>query len=87
MKISKNEFILIIKENAVNEVDFDTIKANDNLSDIGIDSLGFVTLLWAIENRFNIEVDDQYLESLNGMSTIADLITTLKVCGLEIDID
>lgn len=89
MKISRDEFISILKDNASPDIDFCRIieiKGTDILGDVGIDSLGFATLLWTIEDKFNIQVDDKYLESLNGLSTVEDLLKVFKTLGHEIEI-
>lgn len=87
MKIDRNEFIAIIKQHVDIKINVDDIDLDDRLADIGIDSLGFVTLLWAIEERFKIQVDDKYLESLNDLTTVSDLIQTFKALGYEIDVE
>lgn len=87
MKMDRGEFIALIKQNVAGEVNVDDIKPDDRLADIGIDSLGFATLLWAIEAKFDIKIDDSYLESLNGLSTVSDLVATFKALGHEIEIE
>lgn len=87
MNISRAEFISIVKENVDIGTNIEDIKLDDQLSDIGIDSLGFVTLLWAIEDRLKTQIDDQNLESLNSASTVADFISTFDECGVKINIE
>lgn len=85
MKISREEFIKIIQENSIN-FDGDSIQLTDQLSDLGIDSLGFATTLYAIEERLGIEIDEDYLENVADMSTVSDLVGTFKQIGCEIEI-
>lgn len=87
MKINRDEFISMVKESAGSDMNVDNIKLDDRLADIGIDSLGFATLLWAIEEKFEIQVDDKYLEGLNGLSSVSDLIALFKVLGYEINVE
>lgn len=92
MKISHGDFVSILKENVSNSSEIDVsnlsnIKMSDRLSDIGIDSLGFATLLWSIEEKLNIQTDDEYLESLNGLSTVSDLLDVFKALGHEIELE
>ncbi len=84
MKITLDEFITVVRKNASDDVVLKEIKLDDHLGDIGIDSLGFVTLLWDVEDTFKISVDDQCLEHLNYASTVSDLISTFGENGLTI---
>lgn len=87
MKISHSEFVSIIQDSVGHAIKIKDIKPEDRLADVGIDSLAFATVLWAIEDRFKIQVDDHYLESLNGLSTVSDLVAVFKSLGHEIDIE
>jgi len=83
MKISKAEFISILETNTDSDFNFNLLTIDHKIDEIGIDSLGFVTFLWAIESRFDIK-DSSYTENLTGSSTIADLISVYKELGYEI---
>lgn len=85
MKIARNEFIDLIRQN-VTDIKVDSVEPTDRLSDIGIDSLGFATLLFAIEEKLNVQIDEQYLSKLSGLSTIAELVDTFKTLGYEIEV-
>ncbi len=87
MKISRSEFISMVQENVGSTINISDIKLEDRLADIGIDSLAFATVLWALENRFNIHVDDSYLQQMNSLSTVADLVALFQSQGHEIDIE
>lgn len=84
MKITLDEFMAVVKKNAADEVNKE-VRLDDLLGDVGIDSLGFITLLWDVEETFNISIDDQCLEHLNYASTVSDLISTFGENGLIID--
>ncbi len=85
MKIDKSEFLQLIKEN-VTEVQLDTVRPDSTLAEIGIDSLGFATLLFAIEEKLNVQIDEAYLEKLSGLSTIAELVDAFRQLGYEIEV-
>ena len=85
MKISREEFIKIVQENSV-KYDVYDIKLTDKLTDLGLDSLGFVTTLYAIEDRLGITIDDEYLENLTDMNTVSDMVVAFKKLGCEIEI-
>jgi acyl carrier protein len=87
MKISRSDFISIVQENVGSTIKISDIKLEDRLVDIGIDSLAFATVLWALEDRFKIQVDDSYLQNLNSLSTVNDLVALFKSLGHEIDIE
>lgn len=85
MKINREEFIQIIRENA-SGFDKNEIVGTDKLSDLGLDSLGFATTLFAIEDRFSVVVDEKYLSRLNSMSTVADLVGVFGEMGYHIEL-
>lgn len=85
MKIDKNEFVQLIKENATG-ARLNALGPESTLAEIGIDSLGFATLLFAIEEKLHVRIDEGYLEKLNGLSTIADLVATFRTLGYEIEV-
>ena len=88
MKMTRSELLTLIKENVESKFDIDTVRASDRLMDLGIDSLGFVTLLWCVEDRLGIQVeDDAHLQALNASSTIEDLVIVYRQLGYEISID
>lgn len=50
-----------------------------NISEYGIDSIGFIRLVIKLEEEFNITIPDEYL-ILSKMSTIKDICKVLKNC-------
>ena len=85
MKIKRSEFIELIKQN-VTGGDIGELTMDTHLADIGIDSLGFATLLFAIEDKLSIQIDEKYLDGLNGLSTVAEFVATFKTLGYEIEV-
>ncbi len=85
MKISRSEFIELIKQN-VSGAKIESVKPDDRLDQLGLDSLGFATLLFAIEEKLKVQIDDQYLSGLSGLSTISELVSTFKTLGYEIEV-
>lgn len=88
MKLYRNDFIGLVKNNVttVSAERLEAITAEDRLGDIGIDSLGFATLLFAIEDKLEMRIDERYIDSLNGKSTIADLVAAIRSSGYEIEV-
>ncbi|MEB0140418.1 MULTISPECIES: phosphopantetheine-binding protein [unclassified Undibacterium] len=85
MKITREEFITIIKNNA-SEFDGRAISSTDQLATLGLDSLGFATTLFAIEDQLNISIDEAYLARLNSLSTVGDLVRVFADLGYEIEV-
>ena len=85
MKIDRDEFIELIKQN-VTGGEVGELTMSTRLADIGIDSLGFATLLFAIEDKLSIRIDEAYLESLSGLSTVSEFVSTFRTLGYEIEI-
>lgn len=88
MRLHRNDFIELVKSNVttVSAERLEAITAEDRLGDIGIDSLGFATLLFAIEDKLEIRIDEQFIDGLNGQSTIADLVVAIRASGHEIEV-
>lgn len=60
----KEIIINIIDEEDIVEIDEDFIE-KDLLNDFGFDSLNIISLIVEIEEKFNIEFDDDFLEMEN----------------------
>jgi len=84
MKISKEEFKAILQEN-VKGIDVEALDKSNRLADLGLDSLGFVTFLFAVEDRFGIQIDEKRLEGLNSLSTLEEMLTVFEGIGLHIE--
>jgi acyl carrier protein len=85
MKINRDAFRQILLEN-VNGVDIDQITPDKCLADLGLDSLGFATLLFAIEDHLGVQIDESKLAGLNQKSTLIDFVEVFGRLGYEIEV-
>jgi acyl carrier protein len=53
----------------------DNISVTTRLDELGIDSLGSITILYELEDKLDIEVPNEVLESLH---TVGDILTQLE---------
>lgn len=69
--ILKSIFYELLGKNEVN--------LNDNLKDIGLDSLQMIILVAKIETRFDINISDEYLdiENFKTVGNVLEMINTL----------
>ncbi|HTR00301.1 MAG TPA: acyl carrier protein [Candidatus Acidoferrum sp.] len=85
MKISKAEFIKILKANA-DRFDRQDIAETDKLADLGVDSIGFVMTIYAIEEKLKVKIQDADLASLTPDSHVSDFVRVLAGLGIEIEL-
>ncbi|HEX7638289.1 MAG TPA: phosphopantetheine-binding protein [Burkholderiaceae bacterium] len=85
MKITRADFLALVHEN-VSGATVTRLDASQRLCDLGIDSLGFATLLFAIEDKFEIHVDDKDLAGLHSGSTLREFARVFQCLGHEIEI-
>ncbi len=50
----------------------DTISLESELKALGIDSLGAITILYELEERFNIEISNEVIESIDNVRDIVN---------------
>jgi acyl carrier protein len=62
----------ILQENNLN-LDISTIKPDSKLSDLGVDSLGLVQMIFEIEESLGITLSDKDLENLKTVDDIMNL--------------
>ena len=55
------------------------------LTDLGVDSLGFVMTIYAIEEKLNIKIKDEDLASLTPSSSVSDFVKVLSGLGVTIE--
>ncbi len=55
----------------VTEISFDS-----ELDDLGVDSLGAITILYELEERFDIEIPNEVIESI---SNVRDIVNHLEL--------
>lgn len=48
------------------------ISADSRLADLGIDSLGAITILYELEDRFDIEIPNEVIESIGNIHDIVN---------------
>ncbi len=57
------------------ERDFSHVAASSPIAELGIDSLGMLEIVGAMEREFRVQIPD---ESLSGIQTVADLISLVE---------
>ncbi len=80
----KTKVIAIIAEQAV--LDVGDVKPDATLADLGIDSLGLVEAIFAIEEAFDITVPfnaNEPTESDFDISTVATIVTAVEALVAE----
>lgn len=67
--------------------DADRIKTGDELltRDLGVDSLDLLEFVMAVEDEFNIEIDDQELSEDVEPLTFNRLCVVIKSSGVDLD--
>ena len=58
------------------EIKAESLSLNTILSELGADSLDYVELAMAVEDRFNLEIISD--ENLEKLKTIQDIVTYIK---------
>jgi len=85
VKISSEVFRQILQSN-VQGIDIDQLDLSKSLADLGLDSLGFATLLFAIEDQLGVEIDEAKLNGLNREATLGDFVEVFARLGYEIEV-
>lgn len=67
--------IEIVKEILKEKVDVSTLKEDDSLTSLGLDSLDLVEVMLSIEDRLNIEFTS---EEISHLSTLKDVIKLIE---------
>jgi acyl carrier protein len=77
MAFSRSELIQMFKRTAaeIAEKDFPNISEATVISELGIDSLGMLEIVGAMERQLKIQIPD---ESLAGIQTVKDLIELVE---------
>ncbi len=76
--MARQDVVTALKEVLVDklQVEADTVTEDANLfDDLGLDSIDLMTVVMAIEERFDIEVPDEELEDVTTISQAADLLS------------
>lgn len=77
MAIGRAELLQLFKTTAteIAEKDFPNISEGTVISELGIDSLGMLEIVGAMERHLKIQIPD---ESLAGIQTVEDLIALVE---------
>jgi acyl carrier protein len=59
------------------QFNIDTVDANLNFKDLGVDSLDAVELIMAFEDAFNIEISDEVAQGITSVQSAIDAVTAL----------
>ena len=55
-----------------------TISASSRLDVLGIDSLGAITILYELEERFDIEIPNEVIETIGNIQDIVNHLELLR---------
>ena len=80
MALSRTDLLQMFKKTAteIAEKDFPNISEQTVISELGIDSLGMLEIVGAMERQLKIQIPD---ESLAGIQTVKDLIELVEKRG------
>lgn len=67
---------LIIKENLYLEEDFG-FNSDITFTELGTDSLDMVEIIMAIEDAFDIQIEDEELSQVRNLGELTELVTKL----------
>jgi acyl carrier protein len=83
VKTSKSALLELLKEQTESQIT--NLALEDKLSDLGIDSMAFVMLIYEIEEKYNIEIHSSELDKLDGDVKVVDVVNLLNSKGIEIE--
>lgn len=66
----------IVSEILAKRVDISTLKEEDSLKDLGLDSLDLVEVMLEIEDTLHIEFDSEEIANLSTLKSVLDLINS-----------
>jgi acyl carrier protein len=80
MAFSRPDLLQMFKKTAMEiaEKDFPNISESTVISELGIDSLGMLEIVGAMERQLKIQIPD---ESLAGIQTVSDLLELVEKRG------
>ena len=65
-----------VSEILAKRIDVSTLKEDDSLKEIGLDSLDLVEVMLEIEDALGIEFDSEEIAGLSTLKSVLDLIDT-----------
>ena len=66
----------IVSDILAKRVDVSTLKEEDSLKDLGLDSLDLVEVMLEIEDTLHIEFDSEEIGNLSTLKSVLDLINS-----------
>ena len=74
---SRTELLEMFRSTAseIVEKDFPSLSEDTKLGELGIDSLGMLEIIGALERQLKIQIPD---ESLTGLQTVRDLVNAVE---------
>lgn len=70
--INPNDIITIIQENEI-RIDINSLDFDESLKDQGLDSLDIITILFAIEDLYQVKIPEEVVED-GGFATINSMV-------------
>ena len=72
MDMIKSDILNIIAEEAL--VDIETLKLDKKLDELGIDSIAVIGVMYDVEEKYNIEIDDSEIAVDQTLGDMLDLM-------------
>lgn len=74
---SRTELLELFRRTAAEivEKEFSTLSEDTKLNELGIDSLGMLEIIGALERELKIQIPD---EALTGLTTVRDLVSAVE---------
>jgi acyl carrier protein len=63
------------------EIEPDKIESNAELNDLGIDSLGLISIANRVEERYGIALGDEWIDSVRTFQDFSDLLERKAAAG------
>ncbi len=80
MKSKNTEKIAAIVASIIEQIDIHTLDYDDDLQQMGMDSISFIRVIVNLEDEFEIEFPDDYLliDNMNTLNKIVDNVMMLQ---------
>ena len=77
--ITANEILKIMEENEI-DIDIDKLDYDVALNDQGVDSLDITSILFAVEEKYQIRIPDEDIENekLSSINAIVEYVNNLE---------
>lgn len=67
------------------DITVEEVIAAESLTDLGIDSLGLIDLIFAVEKRFDIEIPDTLLRKANSLMDLSNAVDAVRSGGFTVE--